>query len=315
MQLNNQQLENFVGRIKLRSEQRSSYTDQIDSVKGKVIRAISDMENVKVTKVRRAGSWKKGTILNPRAGAALDVDLVFFVEVDEETKFDAEDLRNEIIRVLSAAYPNKAREDFERGKKTVGIVFRGTGLEIDIVPFIPSKGNSSYGRQPRKKLNSGEFKTSIDKQLGYISAVKERNAHFASIVRMLKCWRNYQEIDLSSFSIELLVCHLIDNGKIGASMEDAVVVFFDFLAHNPKMIVKFPGAIGSVQGNGPIIADPTNNANNALEKTSLVEWNDAVSKSLKGFETISYAKVVGEKGQTISLWKEIFGNRFDITEE
>ena len=98
-------------------------------------------------------------------------------------------------------------------------------------------------------------------------------------------------------------------------MEDAIIVFFEFLAHNTNMIVKFPGAIGHTQGTAPIIADPTNNENNILDRVSSVEWAETVNEAHQGFETISYARVVGEKGQTISLWKEIFGPRFNVTEE
>ena len=315
MHLTNQQLQYFVNRIKLLPDKRADYSKQVDSVKDKVVRTINNMDNVKITRVRRAGSWRKGTILRPRDGVALDVDLVFFINVDEKTKFDAEELRNEIIRTLCEAYPNKNRSDFENGHKTVGLVFRGSGLEIDIVPFIPDRVNSSYGRQPRKTLNSGGFRTSIDKQLDFFSSVKRRNACFSDVVRMLKHWRNYKEIELPSFSIELLISHLISARKIETNIEDAIVVFFEFLAHNTNIIVKFSGAIGHVQGIAPIIADPTNNENNTLDRVSSVEWAETVREARQGFETISYARVVGEKGHTISLWKEIFGPRFNITEE
>lgn len=315
MHLTNQQLQYFVNRIKLLSDKRADYSKQVDSVKDKVVRTINSMDNVKITRVRRAGSWRKGTILRPRDGVALDVDLVFFINVDEKTKFDAEELRNEIIRTLCEAYPNKSRSDFESGHKTVGLVFRGSGLEIDIVPFIPDRVNSSYGRQPRKTLNSGEFRTSIDKQLDFISSVKRKNACFSDIVRMIKHWRNYKEIELPSFSIELLISHLISARRIETNMEDAIIIFFEFLAHNTNMIVTFSGAIGHIQGTAPIIADPTNNENNTLDRVSSVEWAETVNEARQGFETISYASVIGEKGQTISLWKEIFGPRFNITEE
>ena len=66
MQYTNQQLINFVNRIKLTQEQKSSYTNQIDNLKDNVLKAVNGMENTKVTRVRRAGSWKKGTALAPK---------------------------------------------------------------------------------------------------------------------------------------------------------------------------------------------------------------------------------------------------------
>jgi len=211
MEYTDQQLANYVNRIKLTNDRKASYTQQIDTLKSNVLKAVDAMENTKVTKVTRvirAGSWKKGTALAPKGDYPLDIDMVFFLDIEDDAAFDGEDLRDQIIDVLCKAYPNKQRSEFTDGRKTVGVVFRGTGLEVDIVPFIPEKGNTTYGRQPRKKLHSGEFKTSVDKQLNFIRKVKEKSTNFTSIVRILKSWKNYQELELSSFSIELAVAHL-----------------------------------------------------------------------------------------------------------
>ena len=314
MEYTNQQLGNYVNRIKLTQEQKTSYADQIDNLKEKGIQAINGMENTRVTRARRAGSWKKGTALAPKGDYPLDVDMVFFLDVEEDTSFDAEELREEIIKVLCDAYPNKKRSDFTDGKKTIGVVFRGSGLEVDIVPFIPEKGNTTYGRQPRKRLNSGEFKTSVDKQLDFISEIRDKCSTFASIVRILKSWRNYQELELSSFSIELAVAHLIRQGRISASSINlAVLTFFEFFGNGKDIEVYFPGAIGAQDGSAPWIADPTNNENNTV-RLSPSDWAEVVEEAELGFETISYARAVGEKGKTLSLWKEVFGPTFNIEE-
>ena len=314
MEYTNQQLANYVNRIKLTQEQKSSYSGQIDNLKDSVLKAIKGMENTKVTRVRRAGSWKKGTALAPKAGYALDIDMVFFLDIEEDTLFDAEELREEIINVLCDAYHNKERSDFTDGQKTIGVVFKGSGLEVDIVPFIPEKGNTTYGRQPIKKLSSGEFKTSVDKQLDFISKIKVKNSNFTSIVRILKSWRNYKELELSSFSIELVVAHLIKDGRIsGSSMNQAVISFFEFLGNEDPIEVYFSGAIGPKTGCSPWIADPTNNENNTVRLSSW-EWDEIIGAAECGFETISYAQAVQETGKTLHLWKEIFGPAFNILE-
>ena len=314
MEYTNQQLSNFVKRIKLTQEQKSSYADQIDNLKENVLKAINGMENTRVTKVRRAGSWKKGTALAPKGDYPLDIDMVFFLELEENTSFDAEELREEIIKVLCDAYPNKERSDFADGQKTIGVVFRGSGLEVDIVPFIPEKGNTTYGRQPRKKLNSGEFKTSVEKQLDFISEIKDRCSNFTSIVRILKSWRNYQELELSSFSIELAVAHLTKEGRISvSSINQAVITFFEFFGNGNPIEVYFSGAIGSQTGSAPWIADPTNNENNTV-RLSDSEWHEVVEAAERGFETISYARAVQETGKTLNFWKEVFGPTFNIQE-
>ena len=273
------------------------------------------MKNTKLTKVKIAGSWRKGTALAPKGEYPLDIDLVFYLALEEGIAFDAEDLREEIINVLCEAYPTKEESDFTDGQKTIGIVFRGSGLEVDIVPFIPEKGNTTYGRQPRKKLNSGEFKTSVDKQLDFTKKIKSRCSNFTSIVRILKSWRNYQELELSSFSLELAVANLIEEGRIsGASINQSIINFFEFFGNGNPVEVYFSGAIGSQTGNDPWIADPTNNENNTI-RLSDDEWDEVVEVAENSFETISYAQTMQEKGKTLDLWKEVFGPSFNIKEE
>lgn len=315
MDYTNQQLNNYVNRIKLSQEKKASYGSQIDNLKDKVLKAVKGMENTKVTKVKIAGSWKKGTALVPKGDYPLDIDIVFFLDLEKNTAFDAEVLRKEIIDVLCATYPNKKAADFTDGQKTIGAVFRGTGLEVDIVPFIPEQRDAAYGRQPRKKLNSGDFKTSVDKQLDFISEIKTECSNFASIVRILKSWRNYQELELSSFSIELIVAHLIESERIsGSSINQAVLSFFEFLGNGEPVEVYFSDAIGPKAGGDPWIADPTNNENNTINLSD-GEWDEVVEKSEIGFETIFYAQTVKEIPKTLGLWQEIFGPSFSIQEQ
>ena len=315
MEYTNQQLNNYVNQIKLTQEKKSSYTQQIDNLKDNILKAVNDMENTKVMKVKRAGSWKKGTALAPKGDYPLDIDMVFYLDIEDDTSFDAEELRDEIIGVLCQVYPNKERSDFTGGQKTIGVIFRGSGLEVDIVPFIPEKGNTTYGRQPRKKLNSGEFKTSVDKQLDFISKIKDKCSNFTSIVRLLKSWRNYQELELSSFSIELAVAHLIEEGRISASsINRAITTFFEFFGNDNPVRVYFSGAIGTKTGGAPWIADPTNNENNTV-RLSDDEWNEVIEVAELGFETISYAQTAQEIGKTLDLWKEVFGPSFNVKEQ
>ena len=315
MEYTNQQLNNYVNRIKLTQEKKSSYTNQVDNLKDNVLKAVNGMENTKVTNVKRAGSWKKGTALAPKGDYPLDIDMVFYLDLKEDTSFDAEELREEIIDVLCEAYPNKERSDFTDGKKTIGVVFRGSGLEVDIVPFIPEKGNTTYGRQPEKTLNSGEFKTSVDKQLNFTRKIKDKNSNFTSIVRILKSWRNYKELELSSFSIELLVSYLIEEKRMSnSSINQAIITFFEFVGSDNSVEVYFSGAIGPEEGKAPWVADPTNNENNTV-RLSDSEWDEVVEEAENGFETISYAQTVRETGKTLDLWKEIFGPTFNIKEE
>ena len=314
--LNDQEMKHYDHRIKLSQGKKSSYSNQIENLKNLVNKAINDSETTKAIKAIRAGSWKKGTALAPKGDYPLDVDMVFFINVDNGRSFDAEQLRNEVISVLCHAYPNKSESDFSNGRKTIGVTFRGSGLEVDIVPFIPKFPNSEYGYQPYKKLNSGNFMTSVGKQLNYISKIKSKNSNFAPAVRILKSWRNYQEVNLPSFSIELLSAYLIDRNPqrfmhARQSINNLILFFFEQLGSNRELKIHFQ-TLGSYSFPSPWIADPTNVENNTLSQVSSSEWNEIVSAAESAYETISYAESVFEKDKTIELWKEIFGPNFSI---
>ena len=315
MEYTNKQLENYVGRIKLTQQQKSSFSQQIDNLKKNVVKAVNALDGTRVVKVKIAGSWKKGTALAPKGDLPLDVDMVFYLDVEEDSSFDAEELRDEVINVLCEAYPTKNRSDFTGGDKTIGVVFRGSGLEVDIVPFIQEKGNSTYGRQPRKKLNSGDFKTSVEKQLKFAIETKDQIQTFTSIVRILKSWRNYKELDLSSYSIELGVAHLVHTRRLpSTSISKAVISFFELFGNGNSIEIFFPGAIGTRSGSSPWIADPTNNENNTIRLADS-KWNEVVEVAEQAFETISYALVIQKSGKTLSLWKEVFGPAFNVHEQ
>ena len=314
MEYTNEQMKRFVDRIKLTEGKKRDYAKQIDNLKDNVTSAIGEIDGIRLIKVKRAGSWKKGTALAPRGENALDIDMVFFIEKEGGYKFDAEKIRNDLVDILCAAYPNKKREDFNSGKKTVGVVFKGTGLEVDIVPFIPEKKGSSYGLQAEKTLNGRTHTTSVDGQLRFSRDLRKQNREYTSIVRVLKHWRNEKELDLPSFAIEILAGEAIRTGEIsGTSIGDGVARVYEWLGRGEDFELNF-GKRGKVGKERPWISDPTNDSNNVVTRV-ISQWDEITEEAEKAWETIMYAKSVEGKGQTHDLWKEVVGPRFNVEEE
>ena len=314
MEYTNEEMKRFVNRIKLTEDKKRSYANQIDNLKDKVTVAIDNIEGIKLLKAKRAGSWKKGTALAPRGDSALDIDMVFFIEKEKGYKFDAETIRTELVEILCTAYPNKSSDDFINGKKTVGVVFKGTGLEVDIVPFIPEKKGSKYGLQPEKLLNTGTHLTSVDGQLQFCRDLRQDNREYTSIVRMLKHWRNEMELDLPSFAIEILAGKAIQNGEITeTAIGDGAARIFEWLGRGEALKVYF-GKRGKVGSERPWISDPTNDTNNVVARV-LGSWDEVTQEAEKAWEIIMYAKSVAGKGTTRDLWKEVMGPRFNVDEE
>ena len=65
MKLTNTQLQNFIGRIKLKEENMPKYREQVNNLKERLEKKIKedDRTGLKVTKYLLAGSWKKRTIV------------------------------------------------------------------------------------------------------------------------------------------------------------------------------------------------------------------------------------------------------------
>ena len=313
MEYTNTEMSRFVERIKLTNDRKRNYSNQIDNLKANVTAAVREIAGIRLLKVKRAGSWKKGTGLAPRGENPLDVDMVFFLEKDDDYRFDAEQIRDELIDILCVAYPSKAGDDFSNGTRTVGVVFRGTGLEVDIVPFVPKPG-SSYGTQPEKDLHRGVLTTSVDRQLQFSSSLRAENSAYTSIVRILKHWRNEREIDLSSFALEILVGQAILAGEInGTSIVDGTMKIWEQLGSRRDIRVRF-GARGRAGRERPWISDPANDSNNAAAK-SLDTWQEIQDEAEKAFETVMYARQVEGQGRTRDLWKEVLGPRFNVDDE
>lgn len=330
MHLENLQLQNFVSRIKLQTEEMQKYRDQVDNLKEKLSNKIKndDRTGLKVTKYLLTGSWKKRTILRATGMNPIDIDLVLFVDGDENLLKDLKKLHDFVVEYLESIYPSKDISqdvDAEGKTKSIKIRFTTSGLELDIVPVISLANPVDYVWQPQRG-GSGikKYITSVTKQLSFAKQSKDRNPSYTAIVRSLKWWRNFKELHpkddeagLSSFAIELIVDYLDIKKGIESDIELGIIRFFEFLSTPGFPIIKFSGAINSVPTftTPAFIADPTNNENNSAKKLDDAVWNEIIEEANEAFETLCIAKSKGTLGETVSEWKSVFGPSFNITEK
>jgi hypothetical protein len=328
MKLTNTQLQNFIERIKLRQDNMPKYREQINNLREKLEVKIKDdnRTGIKVTKFLIAGSWKKRTILKPTGDNPIDVDLVLFVEGDESLKDDLKKLHDFVVKYLEEIYPQKdiSRDvDAEGNTKSITIRFTGTGLEVDIVPVVPLTTPKEYVWQPQRGGGGKKYITSVSKQLEFAKDRKDNNPSFTSIVRAIKWWRNYKELNptkdeagLSSYTIELIVSYLDITKGIEQNIEEGIIRFFQFVSTSGFPIIKFATAINSIPSfDTPIfVADSTNNENNAAKKIDIEKWRDIIQEAEDAFDSLNIAQSKNFEGGTIEEWKRVFGPTFNITE-
>lgn len=328
MRLTNDQLQNFIQNIKLKPEDMPRYREQMNNLKTRLADKINkdDKTGIRASKFIISGSWKKRTILRATGEHPIDVDLVIYIEGDESLKDDVERLHDFVVSYLSAIYPTKdiVRDVDAEGKtKSIKIKFIGTGLELDIVPVVPLPLPKEYVWQPERG-GGGKYTTSVALQLDFAQEKRTKNPSLTSIIRAIKWWRNYKELNptkdetgLSSFAIELIASHLDVNRGVEENIEEGIVRFFQFVSNSSFPIIKFANAINQVpEFETPVfIADPTNNENNAAKKLTETKWNEIKNEALDAWEALNIAQSKNYEGDTVTEWKHVFGPAFKIKAE
>ncbi len=327
MNLNNTQLQNFINRIKLKQDDMPKYRNQVKNLIGKLEAKIKNdnRTGLKVTKSILAGSWKKRTILKHTGENPIDIDLVLYVEGDEDIKTDLKKLHDFVVQYLVEIYPSMEEGQIvaDGNTKSITLTFAASGLQIDIVPVVPLKDPADYVLQAQRGGGS-RYTTSVIKQLDFALERRTKNSSYTAIVRAIKWWRNYKElkptddeVGLSSFGIELIVAYLDITKGVQTNMEEGIIRFFQFVSTANFPVIKFLNAINTIPAfDTPIfIADNTNNENNAVKKLTKAKWDEIILEAEDAFDTLNIAQSKRNEGATIEEWKRVFGPSFNITSE
>jgi hypothetical protein len=317
MELTDGQLLYFVNnRLKLPKGKRAEYLAQVDHLIDRFSAAADGDDVIDIKKFLKTGSLRKGTVLRPNGDCGVDADVAVFLNADGATQYDLANLHGRIRKLLVKIYPTKKPEDFAIQPRTLGIEFRESGLEMDLVPLLVIDGPGDYGWQPSSRGES-PVKTSVTKQLEFIRARKDDYANFTALVRLLKYWRNFQELgdSLRSFAIELIVSHLQDEEGVPDGLEEGLLRFFRYVTQSElKTPISFKecGTPASWPKDRVVVLDPCNVGNNVTRRISDQDCEEIVGKCREAWETLTYARNFDGKTQTLELWKEIFGRSFVI---
>lgn len=317
MEMTDTQLNYFVNnRLKLAKGKRSEYLAQVDHLIERFDAAAKGDSLINIKKFLKTGSLRKGTVLRPRGDFGVDADVAVYLNANGASGFDLANLHDRIRRMLTKIYHQKKPEDFTIQPRTLGIEFRDSGLEMDLVPLIAIEGPGDYGWQPSSRGDQ-PVKTSVPKQLEFIRTRKDAYANFTALVRLLKFWRNFQELDdsLRSFTIELILSHLQDTEGPPATLEEGMLRFFRYVAQSElkaPICFKECGTPQSFPKDRVVILDPCNVNNNVGRKITDQDCKTIIGKCLTAWETLTFARNHGGKTQTLELWKEVFGRSFVI---
>jgi hypothetical protein len=312
MKLSDKELAGYVSaKLALPGDERHEYREQVNRLLNKLEAVLATDGTYKIKKFRRAGSLEKGTSNRPRPDKPVDADVGVYFEVDDPDNFDVAALQQLIKQLLVAAYPQKSEEDFEEGERTFGVAFKGTGLEVDLVPIVALDAAADYGLQYSRRGDC--VKTSVKAHIDHYREHAGRDPLLASLLRLAKRWRYWQELKgIQSFHLELMLSYLIDRDDPAPGLEEGLRRFFLFVARDLATGVSFNGGNASAFSDPIVIVDPANDENNVAARVVAGERDAFVDKAKEALTTLTVAQGLPRNGETIAAWKELFGANFAI---
>jgi hypothetical protein len=311
VKLGDKELSAYVsGKLALPGDERNEHRQQVGRLLDKLDGVLAQDGSYKIKKFRRAGSLEKGTSNRPRAGKPVDADVGVYFDGDPD-HFDIADLQRLIKRLLGKAYPQKSSDDFEEGGRTFGVVFKDSGLEVDLVPIVATDDICDYGLQYSRTGDC--VKTSVKAHIDHYRDHASRDPLLATLLRLVKRWRYWHDLKgIQSFHLELVLSSLVDRLGPASGVEEGLRRFFLFVARDLDRGIAFGSADPSAFAEPVVIVDPANVDNNVAARITREEHDAFVAAANEALVTITVAQGLPGKGETVTAWKELFGENFSI---
>ena len=122
--------------VNLKRDDASDYREQVNRLRGKMEEFIKDNPNVGLRKMLLSGSLATGTSLK----TLNDIDVALLVTSGDAPTGES-DLLDWLVKQLRKVYPNMNPEQISPGNHCVRISFRGSGLDVDVVPIYEIAGD------------------------------------------------------------------------------------------------------------------------------------------------------------------------------
>ena len=268
-------------------------------------------------KMLLSGSLAKGTALR----SLNDIDVACYVS-GADTPHEVADLLAYLAEKLRQAFPNFSPDQVQPQTYSVTVSFKGTGLDVDVVPILYDDDPQWFGNLVSQ--DDGSFlKTSIPLHLDFTRKRKQsQDKHFAQVVRLVKFWarkvKNERDgFRFKSFMVEMIISHLCDQGLDFSDYPEALQHFFTYIARTDmRERITFTdyypaSAVGTFSESVQII-DPVNAENNVSRLYSASQADAIVEVALDAGDAIDAALAAPTKQETVYYWQKVFGSSFEV---
>lgn len=190
-------------RVNLPQDRAGNYRDQVNALRDRLKSKIDQDPDFNLVKMLHSGSVAKGTALS----TLNDMDVAVYVK-KAAAPVDESDLLYWLSDRLREANPQLGRDQFTQSTHCVSINFRGSGLDVDVVPVLYEGDPDDRGYLLNRE-NGNWVETSIPLHLKFIRARKAKApSDFAQVIRLLKWWVNRQKATRQGFRFKSFMVEL-----------------------------------------------------------------------------------------------------------
>ena len=301
-------------RVNLHQDSVRRYKDQVGHLREGLAQIISGNLGFDLVKILYAGSVAKGTALS----TINDLDVAVYLE-KSQVPVDEKDAVPWMAERLREAYPQKRPGDIECHDHCARIAFKGTGLDVDVVPIIYEKKND-WGHLT-DKYTGEKLRTNIRLHLDFVRKRKGQNPHFAQVARLAKWWAKQRKDEnpgfkCKSFLLELLVARMSDSGSKLDDYPAALEEFFSYIVktglaervafHDYYPAEAAPGSAGAAVE----VLDPVNPHNNVTGDYSAGHRDALVRAAEEAADAIREARCATTMARAVERWQAVLGPSF-----
>ena len=260
------------------------------------------------------GSYKRYTAIRPKNDEKSDVDIVVVMDFDKD-----EIQPNELFSLFEDFLDEHYEDKYKFNNKSIRITL--SDVDVDLVITIPYDNSDNFDKdffnKSVKEFNE-EVTDSEDIEKGYLYLPnvnentwikinptaqiintsfknKDSNGWYIRVVKSIKWWQrlNYPNLGVKSYPLERFVFECCRNDI--TCVADGIYLTFEKMAtYNQKPCLKDFALESDV-----------------FENITDEDYDEFYSKACEAAEISKQARFEEDADESIRLWKELFGSKFD----
>lgn len=303
-------------RVNLPADDATIYRDQVNGLRARMESFIAEHPDFGLVKMLLSGSLAKGLALR----TINDADLAVYVKA-KDAPADEGALLDWLAERLRKAYPNIKPEQVTVGDHVAKISFRGTGLDVEVLPVhydgLADDRGYIFARDTGRRVL-----TSIPLHLRFVRRRKQTApTDYAQVIRFVKWWVRQRKSEDSSFRfksfmVEMVCAHLRDRGVEFSDYPDALESIFTYIVKSSlRTRISFSDyyttdKLPAPTGAAIEIFDPVNESNNVAVGYTETDRTRIVTAAEASLDALAEARYATTKTRATECWQRVFGPSF-----